>query len=222
MEQKTNMFDNFEKAQVGSAVLRRKEMATVEQEEFVMVEEEKERPSAATAGVVDVHVTPVIRDPANSWNAPNQRSSESPPAASFQPVGTTDRYATEQTQSPLMAVNVAEEESQQPDTRTTVTCGGSSSLDAFPSEEVASPKSHDSTENDEPGASLCQIAIREAHSPPQASPNTPSRRRLPETLMERTRSRADVDAFVTPHNPDAPKDSNSKFYQCINFLVRNK
>ena len=90
-------------------------------------------------------------------------------------------------------------------------------IDAFPSADAISPKGRRDLDAETEGGHLWRAASREAQkSPPPSHPAmTPKRRQLPETLMARTRSRADVDAFVTPPTPITPKDPISKSRVCI-------
>jgi len=133
-------------------------------------------------------------------------------AASQSAVHMTNTVGTVTEQPPLTSVGVLGSQSHRtphapPVGLANTESFGSGSLDAYPSAEAVSPKARGDDESE--GGKLWQEASREAQSPP-APASTPKRRQLPETLMERTRSRADVDAFVTPRTPMTPNDPSSK------------
>jgi hypothetical protein len=93
---------------------------------------------------------------------------------------------------------------------------GGSNLGAHLSADAVSPKGIEEEDiaSELEGGRLWFAAMRQANESSRPAPSTPNRRRLPETLMERTRSRADVDAFVTPRIPISPKDIYSKLSPC--------
>lgn len=226
-KQKTNSFEEFV-TQVESEERIKKEPL----QDFVMVQEEEDvgSPQSANAVITYVHVTSVIRDPAESFSAPpieNSSGSSSDRASSI------DRYASESPpQEPNMmfqdgsgqVVRNADDPiptsvsyvSEQAVLRPNAASYGGSNLGAHLSADAVSPKGIEEEDiaSELEGGRLWFAAMRQANESSRPAPSTPNRRRLPETLMERTRSRADVDAFVTPRIPISPKDIYSKLSPC--------
>jgi hypothetical protein len=227
IEQQADSFDEFV-TQVESAELPKKVKSTIEQQqetlqEFAMIQKEYDllSPQSTNAVIVDVHVTSVFRDPIDSFSAPIENSASSssdralsvdkydkhssacPPPAT----GNVETSTVEEIKAPFINTYIPGEGSQHSSDTNAGSCEGS--LDAYPSEEAVSPKGQEDTVSELEGGRLWHAAMREANMAAQLAQN---RRKLPETLMERTRSRADVDAFVTPRTPISPKDGRSKYY----------
>ena len=231
VEQQTNSFEEFV-TQVESGEVPKKEREHKKEslQDFVLVQKEEDMcsPQSAHAVIVDVHVTSVIRDPADSLSAPIEDSSDS----SSGRASSVDRYASE---SPSLEPNSMSQDASGQVKRSTVDpihtsvsnvseqavlksnadSYGGGNVDTYPSTEAVSPKGiEEDTASELEGGRLWFAAMRQANESAQPAPSTPNRRRLPETLMERTRSRADVDAYVTPRTPISPKDPYSKLLLC--------